>query len=252
MIPAIRVVFLYVLMLASLSLGMAGYVQAAETAEAGVVSNVDGQLVAKGTDGVLRPLAIGQKVFSGDMLFTGKDSHARIKFSDGGVMLLKPRSQFKIESFNFEANQPKSDQATFNLLKGGLRAVSGLVGKRGDPDSYAVKTSAATIGIRGTHFGLRLCKGDCADIETKNGLPLEDGLHVDVAQGIVQVSNAAGSTQVHAGEFSFVSDEKTMPATVPVDKGTPVEIPPSMMMDKVRGKGDGERKDAIPNTCPAN
>ena len=250
MIPAVRTFSFYLVVLFSLWLGMPGY--AAAAAEAGIVSNVEGQLVAKGMDGVLRPLALGQKVFAGDILFTGKDSHARIKFADGGLMLLKPGTQFKIENFNFDASQPKADQASFNLFKGSLRAVSGLVGKRGNPDSYGVKTQAATIGIRGTNFGLILCKGDCADIPTKDGLPLEDGLHVDVSQGVVQVSNAAGLRLVQAGEFSFVANAAVVPVEIPKDKGTSVEVPPAMMVDKVRGLGQGKDATSTPNTCPAN
>lgn len=256
MIPAIRTMGFFALLFLSLCLGLVNAACAAAPAapEAGVVVNMEGSVVAKGPDGVLRALALGNKVFAGDMLFTGKDSHARIKFSDGGIMTLKSQVQFLIDSFNFDANQPKADQAAFTLIKGGLRAVSGLVGKRGDPDSYGLKTRAATIGIRGTDFGVRLCRGDCADVTTPDGLPLEDGLHVDVVHGVVLVKNTAGSQLVHAGEFTYVRDEAYKPVEIPADRGVRVDVPARMTIDKVRGEGTGGHGGGggPANVCPAN
>lgn len=255
---AIRKFGLHVVLFMSLCVGgqNGAFAAVKQVAEAGMVVNMDGSVVAKGGDGVLRALALGNKVLSGDMLFTGKDSHARIKFLDGGIMVLKPRAQFQIQNFNFDEKQPKEDQAVFTLIKGGMRAVSGLVGKRGDPDSYGIKTRAATIGIRGTDFGLQLCNGDCADIPTPDGIPLEDGLHVDVAHGEVLIKNAAGTMSVRTGEFSFVKDSNVVPAPVPADRATTVDIPPAMTLDRVRGKGDGTGSGGgaapTPNSCPAS
>ena len=261
MTQTIRMVGAHVALLACLCFAMANCAfAAAATSEAGIVVNMEGSLVAKGADGVLRALSLGAKVFAGDMLFTSKDSYARIKFADGGLMSLKPHAQFQIESFHFDEKEPKGDSAVFTLVKGGLRAVSGLVGKRGDPDSYGVKTRAATIGIRGTDYGVQLCKGDCADIPTPDEIPLEDGLHVDVSHGVVLVKNAAGSQLVREGEFSYVRDFSTAPVVVPAERGTNVEIPARINVDKVRGKGEGVRNGLdgangakqTPNACPVN
>lgn len=60
---------------------------------------------------------------------------------------------------------PETDEtsrAFFRLLKGGFRSVSGLIGKA-NHDDYRVSTPVATIGIRGTQYGARLCQGDCSD-----------------------------------------------------------------------------------------
>ena len=219
-----------------------------------MVVNMEGSVVAKNHDGVLRALALGGKVFAGDMVFTGKDSHARIKFADGGIMTLKPHVQFQIDNFAFDANQPKDDKAVFTLIKGGLRAVSGLVGKRGDQDAYALKTRAATIGIRGTDFGVRLCRGDCNDITTPDGLPMEDGLHVDVTHGQVIVRNAAGFQLVSEGQFTYVQSESVKPIEIPSSQGVRVDVPARMTIDKVRGEGSGDRGGAggPANVCPTN
>lgn len=211
--------------------------------EIGEVKNVVGSLSAKGASGELRPLSVDGKVLMGDTLFTGKDSYARVKFSDGGQISLRPTTQFKIEGYHFDSQQPGKDTAGFNLIKGSLRAVSGLIGKRGDPDSYSVKTREATIGIRGTRYGVLLCKGDCANMPpTADGNPLADGTHLDVVEGSIIVKNSFGSQQLNAGQFGFVGSVSIPPVIVPENRGVRVEIPAKLSLDKiVRGTGsDGK------------
>lgn len=219
--------------------------------EIGVVMNVEGALSAKGVDGTLRQLAVWNKVLAGDTLFTGKDSYARVKFSDGGQISLRPVSQFKIEDYHHDEQEPGKDAAKFNLLKGGLRAISGLIGKRGDQDSYGIKTQTATVGIRGTKFGVLFCKGDCDDIAPPtDGKPLEDGTHLDVLEGTIIVKNSAGTQLLNAGQFGFVGSTSTPPIVVPEERGIRVDIPAKILIDKVRGGSDGGNqgtRDAIGN-----
>lgn len=258
----------HIALLACLCLGMPHAAWAADASEAGTVVNMQGSLAAKGADGSLRALAIGDKVLAGDALFTSKDGYARIKFADGGIMSLRPNSHFKIDSFNFDEKEPGRDKASFDLVKGGLRAVSGLIGHRGDPDSYGIKTRTATIGIRGTQFGLLFCQGDCASIVAPDGTPASDGLHVDVTGGIVQLQNEGGTLLLNAGQFAYVNSPTAAPVVVPPSQGISAEIPASMSMDKSSttptrgvpptgpgGKGGGSGNNpggsgAPANTCP--
>lgn len=211
---------------------------AAPASEIGIVMNVEGSLSAKGSDGKLRVLAGRDKVFGGDVLFTGKDSYARVKFSDGGQISLRPTSQFKIEKFNFDEKQPGKDAAEFNLIKGAMRSISGMIGKRGDPDSYSVKTREATAGIRGTKFGVRLCKADCDDTPLPDGSPIPDGTHFDVLEGTIIVKNASGSQLLNQGQFGYVGSVSTPPAIVPPERAIRVEIPAKISLDKIRGNTD--------------
>lgn len=210
----------------------------AAASEIGIVMNVEGSLSAKGSDGKLRMLAGRDKVFGGDVLFTGKDSYARVKFSDGGQISLRPTSQFKIEKFNFDEKQPGKDAAEFNLIKGAMRSISGMIGKRGDPDSYSVKTREATAGIRGTKFGVRLCKADCDDTPLPDGSSLPDGTHFDVLEGTIIVKNASGSQLLNQGQFGYVGSVSTPPAIVPPERAIRVEIPAKISLDKIRGNTD--------------
>lgn len=117
----------------------------------GTVTDLAGALLAKKADGTVKILSQKSNVEQGDTLVTEKDTYARIKFIDNGEITLKPNSQFRIDKFSYEESKKESDSAVFSLIRGGLRSVTGLVGKRSQ-DRFGVNTPAATIGIRGTTF----------------------------------------------------------------------------------------------------
>jgi hypothetical protein len=119
---------------------------------AGTVTHLSGPLLAKKADGTSMVLSQKSIVESGDLLVTEKDTYARIKFTDNSEITLKPNTQIKIDAYLFDRAKPEADSAVFNLIKGGLRALTGLVGKRGNQDSYQLKAPSATIGIRGTDY----------------------------------------------------------------------------------------------------
>lgn len=136
---------------------------------AGKVGYMSGTLVAQRTDGTLKVLVPKSEVLAGDMLITAKDSYAQVQMNDGAKMTLRPNSNLKIEAFQFSKEAPQSDNAVFRLLKGGFRTLTGLIGKRGNPDAYKVRAASATIGIRGTDFSSRLCATkNCQDDEAAN------------------------------------------------------------------------------------
>lgn len=119
---------------------------------AGQVTNLSGPLFAIDTAGTRRILSVGSKIEPGETLVTEEKTYAQLRFIDKSVVTLKPGTQFKVESFVFDEKAPEQDNASFGLLKGALRTITGLVGKRGNQDAYRMNTATATIGIRGTHF----------------------------------------------------------------------------------------------------
>lgn len=136
--------------------------QAAEVA--GKVGYMNGTLVAQRTDGTIKVLGPKSEVLAGDMLITARDSYAQVQMNDGAQMTLRPNSNLKIEAYQFNKEEPKTDNAILRLLKGGFRTVTGLIGKRGNNDAYKLHAASATIGIRGTDFSTRLCATkDCKD-----------------------------------------------------------------------------------------
>jgi len=206
----------------------------------GSITHLGGVLRATRADGTSRILSVKSEVREGDTLKTEKNTYARIKFVDGGEVVLRPETVFKVEAYSFRpvAEPEHKDNILFSLLKGGLRSVTGLLGKR-SPDAFKMNTATATIGIRGTHFGALFCNNDCAGIPTISGNPPENGLHTDTASGRTVISNAAGSIEVPAGAFSFTPNFNTAPKLVPPSQGIQVTMPPSISNNKGNGSGMG-------------
>src|SRR6202162_4158801 len=117
---------------------------------AGQVQHLSGTLSVQRADGTVRTLSQKSDVNPGEVLTTQKDSYAQINFTDGSSVTMRPNTQMKLESYQFVQDKPQEDSAFFRLVKGGLRTVTGLVGKRGNQDAYRIGTSTATIGIRGS------------------------------------------------------------------------------------------------------
>lgn len=216
------------LLTVSALLMMATLAQAAEVV--GKVGYMSGTLVAQRADGTIKVMGSKSEVLAGDMLVTAKDSYVQIQMNDGAKMTLRPHSNLKIEEYQFNKQEPESDNAVFRLLKGGLRTVTGLIGKRGDPDAYKMRAATATIGIRGTDFSSRLCATpNCQDdiaasvksMDKPQAVPLQaaggaspppaapaaapPGLYVTVHNGQVVLAQADKLLNLGRGETGFAS-----------------------------------------------
>jgi len=136
-----------------LALAFAGFTAEAAVAGqvVGTVVNLSGPLLVHRANGVDKVLSSKSTVEQGDVLVSEKDTYAQIKFIDNSEITLRPNTQFKIENFSYDADKPDNDHALFSLIKGGLRSITGLLGKR-NHDRYGLSTPTATIGIRGTIF----------------------------------------------------------------------------------------------------
>jgi hypothetical protein len=216
-------------------------------APAGEVTHLSGTLSVRKADGSSKLLSVKSQVQEGDMISTEAETYARVKFADGGEVVLRPGSQLKVESYAYQEAKPESDNIVLSMLKGGLRAVTGLIGKR-NRDKVSVQTATATIGIRGTHFGALLCQGDCAGVPTVTGQPPANGLHVDVADGAIVLRNAAGQQLINTGQFGFVATNNTLPVIVPANQGIQVTMPQSISQNTSgsRGIGKGEQSECAP------
>lgn len=208
----------------------------AETA--GQITHLSGVVSVKRADGSSKVLSLKSEVQPGDVLSTQQDTYARVKFVDGGEVVMRPGSQMKVESFAFNEAKPESDSFVIGLLKGGLRAVTGLIGKR-NRDRVSYNTPTATIGIRGTHFGALYCNNDCGGVQTASGQPPANGLHLDVASGAISVTNQGGQQTFQAGQFGFVQDATTPPVVKPPQDNLQVTMPTSISENKGTGKSGG-------------
>jgi len=119
-----------------------------------------------GADGQARSAVKGSPLASGETVRTQKDAYAVVAFRDRTIVTVPADSEFKLENVRFSVAQPASDSFLVRVVKGGARALTGLLGKR---NANAVKfhIGTATIGIRGTgldgRFAMDCVAGSCND-----------------------------------------------------------------------------------------
>ena len=127
-------------------------VSLAEPKAVGLIILSKGQVTALSVEGRERELKRRSSLFSGDKITTGEGAKVQIKFTDGSIISLRNNTQLQIENYQY-SEQSGQEKSILKLVKGGFRAITGVIGKS-DPKDYQVKTNLATIGIRGTHFEL--------------------------------------------------------------------------------------------------
>jgi hypothetical protein len=184
-------------------------------------------------DGTVKVLAAKSEVESGDTLVSEKNTYAQIRFIDNSEITLRPGTTFKIDNFAYDAGKPEEDSAAFSLVKGGLRSITGLLGKR-NKEKFQLKTPAATIGIRGTTF-IAQWVDDATKLKPTTPGPvspdpapgLAPGLHVAVLDGLIVLTNPAGAQHFQAGQFGFVPNMSAPPIILPQNPGLKFVPPPT-------------------------
>ncbi|WP_229440707.1 FecR domain-containing protein [Massilia sp. BSC265] len=190
---------------------------------AGVVARLSGPLMAKKADGSVKVLGLKSEIESGDTLVSEKNTYAQIKFIDNSEITLRPGTTFKVENFSFDEGKPDGDNASYSLVKGGLRSITGLMGKR-NKEKFSLKTPTATIGIRGTTFIAQF-----VPTPAPGAAPpvLAPGLHLNVTDGAIIVTNNGGSLGFQAGQFGYVPNVNQPPVIVPSNPNIQFVPPPA-------------------------
>ncbi len=172
--------------------------QPAEKIVIGKIIAGSGTLLARAQDDSERRLERRSPVYAGDTIVVGENGFVQIRFVDNTLIALQPNSEFAVEEYVYHGKEDGSGKLVFNLLKGGLRTISGTIGKKNE-ENYRMKTPVATIGIRGTHYGLRICQQSC-------GGDTQDGLYGGVLEGEIFVDAKGGGNGLFGKEgFFFVN-----------------------------------------------
>lgn len=249
---------------------------------AGTVTHLSGPLIAKKADGAVKVLSLQSSIEQGDTLIAEKDTYARIKFADNSEIVLRPNTQIKIDQFSFEEDKPNNDGFSMTLIKGGLRAVTGLLGKR-NKERFGLNTPTASIGIRGTTFIAEYIPSDgnlaaynmatTAALQTSVGtdtratrrdadvpvaaiLPLQlaanevpgsgsgrtPGLYVQVLDGTIFLRNSTGSLDVTSGQFGFAISFTRPPVILPNNPGMQFSPPGSFPVNLTQDSAKNESK----------
>jgi hypothetical protein len=185
---------------------------------AGTVAHLSGSLSVARPDGTATILTRNSPVNAGDVLTTEQDSYAQINFTDGSSMTLRPNTTVRVEGYNFNREQPQNDNSFVRLVKGGMRTVTGLIGRRGNQDAYKIGTNQATIGIRGSSGDTLDCSEGCAGVTPTSG-KLPPGMYHATHTGAYLVQNNAGSALVGPGQTAYVKDANSAPSVLGKDPG---------------------------------
>ncbi len=159
-----------------------------------------------------RLLSLGGPLYSEDTLRSKKDSYALMLFRDGEKITLQADSEMVIAQYHFQ-HEGKKDQALYRLTTGGMRALTGSIGKT-NREAYSIDTPVATIGIRGTGFDLS-CVGDCVAENNTSPQKIErgqvEGLYSHVWQGQIALINESGEHLLTVPDSNYIAAPLTAP-----------------------------------------
>jgi hypothetical protein len=186
--------------------------EAATQAQSGsqaYVHELSGDVTVAVGSGKPEPAQKNMHLVNNTTVTTGPKSYAVIKFEDGTVTLLKENTAFQIQNYTYNVKQPEKSSALFNMVRGGLKMITGAITTR-NRDAMKVGTSVATIGIRGTEFLAELV----------------NPLNVVCIVGSLSVTNSAGVMLVAAGQGVSVPSAAALGTVGPAGAIAPINVPP--------------------------
>ncbi len=163
---------------------------------AGVVALVDGKATVTSPGGSPRALKAGDTVSEGDELASGPGGEIHLRMQDSGFVVLRADTRMKVASY--KADGGDDDHGVLQLIAGGLRSVSGWIGKF-NQKRYTVKTATATIGIRGTDHETRYIPEGSSEGEP--------GTYDRVYAGRTVIETSAGRAQIAPDQAGFQPDK---------------------------------------------
>jgi hypothetical protein len=143
-------------------------------------------------------LTQGQRITGPNTITTGGDAQVVLNFDDGGRVVLHQNTEFRIVDFRYNQSKADENRAIFDIIKGALRVVTGVVAQR-NQRGFQVRAPQATIGVRGTDFMVAIV----------------NPLYVSVTHGAIAVNNAAGTVAFGAGSVGSVASASALGATIP-------------------------------------
>jgi ferric-dicitrate binding protein FerR (iron transport regulator) len=148
--------------------------------------SVTGDAVIKRKGEWVQP-KIGEQIRTIDTIETDKNSRLVARFADGTEVTIGANSSVNVRDFVAEGENQKAD---LSFTKGAFKVVTGKIGKIA-PQNFSLRTSTATIGVRGT---------------TIHGIIGSTGDKIMCASGTINVKGSSGNTvEVEAGKASNIS-----------------------------------------------
>jgi len=136
-----------------------------------VVGNV---FASHPSNGVPYRVVLGSNVSFGNTVQTSPDSSVRLKFPDGSLILLDPKSTMTLEEVSH--SEENGLKARLKLAAGALWANVLKIGKRPD---VRVVAGGSVIGVRGTNFSVDAGDGKSVDVSVAEGAVVVEEPTVD-------------------------------------------------------------------------
>jgi hypothetical protein len=130
-----------------------GAAGAEEAGPIGYVMKVSGD-ASVSHDGKAVTAVVGTPVLVGAILRTGISGAMGVTLKDNTVMSFGPNSELVVDEYLFA---PASNELklTAKITRGTMNFISGVIAKL-KPEAVQVQTPTGTIGVRGTHFLVRV------------------------------------------------------------------------------------------------
>jgi hypothetical protein len=200
-----------------------------------------GEISAVDTAGQRRRLVDGGSVYPGDVVETGASTQAMLAFRDESRVSLGATTRFRIDNFVYDERNVSEGRFLVSLLKGTVRALSGLIAKT-NTRNVGFSTSTATIGIRGTEFSLN-CAGECAGEAAGEGSGLSVYTHAGTVSVIPQCQPS--EEQVSAGFGLNLAQCSKRQITTPLEGDLPSPTLQTVPANLFSGDGLDENREGL-------
>jgi len=114
----------------------------------GLVVTLQGSAAARDSAGTLRELQMKSEIFLHDTILTPSASRLQILFNDDSIFAQGENSEMTLDEYIFNPANQTDNAFGVRLGQGAFRTITGKITDL-NPDRFSVKTSRATIGIRG-------------------------------------------------------------------------------------------------------
>jgi FecR protein len=181
-------------LLACLSAG--AWAQGAPALPAATLEFVQGAVNVRSAAGASRAAQRGTVVNNGETIET-QSGRAQMRMVDGAYISLQNDTTLRLDNYRV-ASASEAESGLMSLVRGGLRTVTGLIG-RSNKQNYRLQTATATVGIRGTGFSAT--SGD-------------DGTRVRVSEGAIALCTQGGCLDLAAQQTGFAPNATTLPIRI--------------------------------------
>jgi peptidylprolyl isomerase len=189
----------------------------------GVAEKVVKQAIARSAN---KPIGKGDGLAFNEVVANGTGSAIEIVFTDESHLILGEDAEIILDSMVYEPNQ--------GVVKGTFRVVSGVLRFKSAQTrlDMMINTPSGTIGIRGTEFDL---------------LTTPTATEIAMLEGVVEVSSAAGTATVSAGQSYRMSGANAGF----LDQPSPAMRDASGRMMTLIAAADEQAAQIAPTTSPA-